>query len=89
MMSGRLQNGKKIIILIEWKYTELYNKTCLAHGEKGEKRKRRYNDLIAHKNLPLKKLPDLDDYYYEPFYQLMRQTLLAWQMVKYGKDELH
>ncbi len=89
MMSGILKNGKKIQILIEWKYTEYYNKTCMADGNPGIIRRTRYNPLIADPDSPIQCNVDLDNLYYEPFYQIMRQTLLAWQMVKNKKTELN
>jgi hypothetical protein len=88
MMTGVLNNGKKILVLIEWKYTELYPKECKADGDSGKTRKARYNHLIQNPNSPIKSTVNLDNYYYEPFYQVMRQTLLAWQMVKNKKAEL-
>lgn len=72
-------NGEKWIIPIEWKYTEHYNNDNKAAGEKGIVRQRRYNDLIRHsKSL---KSDEISLYYFEPFYQLMRQTLWAEQMI--------
>jgi hypothetical protein len=95
MIYGKLKDGNKIIIPIEWKYTENYHNdkntdkdySIENRGEekegKGKERLRRYSDLISSsKQLSLKK----DDYkssvyYFEPFYQLMRQTLWAEQMI--------
>ncbi len=88
MMTGRYSNGKKIQVLIEWKYTESYPKTCKANGKPGITRKARYNHLIQDPDSPIQCTIGLDNYYYEPFYQIMRQTLLAWQMVKNKKHEL-
>lgn len=48
-------------------------------------RRQRYTDLINH-SAQLKAL-DHTAYYYEPFYQLMRQTLWAEQMVIHKNDE--
>jgi hypothetical protein len=88
MMTGILKNGKKIQILIEWKYTEFYPKECKADGSSGETRRKRYNELIEDADSPINSTVDLNNLYYEPFYQLMRQTLLAWQMVKHKNEEL-
>lgn len=73
------------LIPIEWKYTESYfdyPSTDKSAGSKGEVRMKRYSDLINHSK-QLKSLPDYKGsiYYYEPFYQLMRQTLWAEQML--------
>ncbi len=89
MMAGKLKNGKKIQVLIEWKYTEYYNKACKADGKSGDTRKSRYNNLMNEPDSPIDCNVSMDNFYYEPFYQLMRQTLLAWQMVKHRKDELN
>ncbi len=74
---------KNHIILIEWKYTETYkdeDKTCYT-------RMKRYNNLISSSKKYLEK-PKEDKYegsvyYQEPFYQLMRQTLWAEQIIKH------
>jgi len=89
MMTGILQSERKIQVLIEWKYTELYNKNCLAEGNPGATRKSRYNHLIKDVDSPLFCSGDLDNFYYEPFYQLMRQTLLAWKMIENNIKELN
>lgn len=88
-------NNKKWIIPIEWKYTEAYGDSSEddksledykwrkgEHG-KGKERMRRYNGLIT-KSQQLKSLKNYESsvYYFEPFYQLMRQTLWAEQMIK-------
>jgi len=88
MMSGKLSNGKKIQVLIEWKYTESYPNSCKADGSSGETRQSRYNALITDPESPLKADVPIENFYYEPIYQLMRQTLLAWQMVKHKEQEL-
>ena len=89
MMTGILKNRKKIQISIEWKYTEYYAKNCLADGSSGNTRKARYNHLIQDPQSPIKCTVGTDNFYYEPFYQLIRQTLLSWQMVKHKNLELN
>lgn len=93
MMLGLREDNSKVIVLIEWKYTEEYISTSSkANGDSGKIRLEAYRDLLQNKNCPILHQP-LEDLYYEPFYQLMRQTLLAWQMVErkeYGAiDYLH
>lgn len=86
---------KRWLIPIEWKYTESYSLGKSAdksiedregypkgNREKGYERQRRYNNLINGS----KQLNNLENYegsiyYFEPFYQLMRQTLWAEQMI--------
>lgn len=89
MMAGKLKNGKKIQVLIEWKYTELYSKSDKSEGSSGTTRKNRYDALINDKDSPIKRIVSIDNLYYEPFYQIMRQTLLAWQMTKNKANELN
>lgn len=88
------RNGEKILVPIEWKYTESYFKeeNKALELRRGKTRQRRYNQLIRD-STQLKTLPLLENsaYYYEPFYELMRQTLLVEQIVKSGiaNDFLH
>jgi hypothetical protein len=91
VMLGR-KKKKNILVSIEWKYTENYSGECLY-----EPRWKNYNPLIKEKNSPIDseiaKYSDTEPFkplYYEPFYQLMRQTLLSWKMAEaneYGADD--
>jgi hypothetical protein len=78
LILGKHKNGKTILFPIEWKYVEAY-----GNEDKGtnETRRSRYDNLI---NLSKQLITTESNkvYYYEPFYQLMRQTLWAEQMVK-------
>jgi hypothetical protein len=93
LIYAKHKNGSKWLIPIEWKYTEHYgnlNKATEGFKSdpincKGEVRKRRYTDLINNSNQL--KNSNHSCFYYEPFYQLMRQTLWAEQMVKHNKTE--
>lgn len=79
--------GKITQILIEWKFTEKYNSGKMLHnfgGLKGVERIRRYSSVLAkqrERNFPFNfKEEDtigIQDFSYEPFYQLLRMTLLA------------
>jgi hypothetical protein len=80
-----LNDGRKTLVPIEWKYVESYGNDDKAKGEKGATRKARYTDLINSSNQLVSNSHDV--YYYEPFYQLMRQTLWAEQMVTYKDSE--
>jgi len=88
MMTGILKNGKKIQVLIEWKYTEFYPKSDKSAGSSGLTRKKRYDTLITDNKSPINCTVDISNLYYEPFYQIMRQTLLSWQMTKNKANEL-
>ncbi|MBE2225356.1 MAG: hypothetical protein IAF02_27720 [Anaerolineae bacterium] len=75
-------DGKKQIVLIEWKYTESYSRTSLTIAKSGTDRTAIYAHLYERDDFPLDKklLPGFDSLFYEPFYQLMRQQLLAHEM---------
>ena len=79
LIYGLHKDGRKILFPIEWKYVESYGNEDKACGEKGGTRKRRYTELI-NKSSQLKS-DNVANYYFEPFYQLMRQTLWAEQMI--------
>lgn len=94
LILAKHKNGKTILIPIEWKYTESYGNTDKStedgkDNEKGSQksgkiRLERYSDLIT-KSQQLKiKSKDYKSsvYFYEPFYQLMLQTLWAEQMIQ-------
>jgi hypothetical protein len=101
LIYGKLKDDNKIIIPIEWKYTENYhedektdkdysieNRAKEKEG-KGKERLQRYSDLInCSEQLSLKKDSYKNSvYFFEPFYQLMRQTLWAEQMIANKKTE--
>ena len=92
------KDGSIWLIPIEWKYTEHYNNQDKSNedrqGEekgsngKGQERVRRYSALTD-ASLQLKSLDSYygSIYYQEPFYQLMRQTLWAENIVKHKHVE--
>ena len=98
LIYGILENGKKIILPIEWKYTEQYEREDKSiedrksepkgNESRGKERLRRYTGLIE-KSKYLKKLKEYRSsiYFFEPMYQLMRQTLWAEQMIQNKKTE--
>jgi len=67
-------------LLIEWKYTEKYGAPIPAKGNC--ERCSRYTAIAFDPNGPLKRNPmlNLKDFFYEPFYQLLRQQMLAHRM---------
>jgi hypothetical protein len=84
-------DGQKQIVLIEWKYTESYSRTSLKKAKSGTDRTKIYAHLYERDDFPLNKalLPSFDDLFYEPFYQFMRQQLLAHEMERakeFGAD---
>ena len=92
---ARHSNGEIWLIPIEWKYTEHYNNQDKSTEDrqgaenkglngKGNERLARYTSLLEKKEqTQLKKLSEYKGsiYYQEPFYQLMRQTLWAQEVV--------
>lgn len=76
-------DGKRQFVLIEWKYTEAYNgKQSIAIAKSGTDRREIYRWLYDRSDCPLDKRAILpfDAFFYEPFYQLMRQQFLAHEM---------
>lgn len=79
LMVGVKENGKKVLVLIEWKYTESYTSNSLLISESGKNRFEVYSDLLEDVNSPIS-CKNFEYLFYEPYYQLTRQTLLAWEM---------
>ena len=77
-------DGKRQIVLIEWKYTESYSGTFLKTAKSGTDRTKIYKPLFQRDDCPLNKdlLPNFDSLFFEPFYQFMRQQFLAHEMEK-------
>ncbi len=72
-------DGKRQIVLIEWKYTESYGGTSLKIAKSGTDRTTIYKALFKRDDCPINKelLPDFDSLFYEPFYQFVRQQLFS------------
>ena len=75
VMIGQNKTGQKTMFLIEWKYTEEYSKEDKAIPE----RTNIYNPYIQAPDSPFAAQVNIPALYYEPFYQMMRQTLLGSQ----------
>jgi len=83
--AGRLET-----LLIEWKYTETYGAPIPNKVREGaartpnEVRADRYRELMFAPNGPTRDDLNLklEDFFWEPFYQLLRQQMLAFQMEK-------
>ncbi len=76
--------GNVHAVLIEWKYTESYSSSRYHISKSGTDRTAIYRPLYEQVDCPLHRdlIPDFGDLFFEPFYQLMRQQFLAWQMEK-------
>jgi hypothetical protein len=81
--------------LIEWKYTETYGAPIPNKVREGaarssnEVRAHRYRELMFAPNGPIRDDLNLklEDFFWEPFYQLLRQQMLAFQMEKAREAE--
>ena len=82
MVMFERQDGKRQIVLIEWKYTESYSSISKKVSVRGTDRSLIYAHLYDRDDCPLDKtvLPHYDALFYEPFYQFMRQQFLAQEM---------
>ncbi|NLV45866.1 MAG: hypothetical protein GXY07_15360, partial [Candidatus Hydrogenedentes bacterium] len=81
VMLGMTSGKDRVLFLLEWKYTEFYEPKDLYIP----RRSKVYDPLITSPEGPF--VADLTprSLYYEPFYQMMRQTLLAWQFEKHAE----
>ena len=102
LIYAELKNKKKLLVPIEWKYTEKYRDEDFSIGEdkkkynsslqnqlkSGQTRLNRYSALITQSD-QLKTCKEYKNsiYFFEPFYQLMRQTLWAEQMIVHQHTE--
>ena len=76
LVYAQLEDNRKVLIPIEWKYTETYDGI-----EAMPSSWKRYPDLVRLEDCNLKKVYDL--YRADPFYELMRQTLLVEQIIRH------
>ena len=79
--------GLRRAYLVEWKYVEQYQATrpdFKGGGRAGDTRRLRYAELFraSYSAFNPDAVPYLDVFLYEPFYQIMRQRLLADRMVQ-------
>jgi hypothetical protein len=73
----RRYDGRVQLVLGEWKYTEHYSE---REPNPGPTRLRIYRDAFERWKEREPELPDYRSFFVEPFYQLMRLTLLAQEM---------
>lgn len=79
-------DGSDETLLIEWKYTERYGSPIASTGN--PTRIRRYENLAFAPEGPIRNDLGLklEDFFYEPFYQLLRQQMLAFRMQRAKED---
>lgn len=80
------RDGRRETLLIEWKYTESYGTPIGAAGN--ATRLQRYQAIAFHPAGPIRADLGLrvEDFFWEPYYQLLRQQMLAFQMEKARED---
>jgi hypothetical protein len=81
------QNKDKVeTVLIEWKYTEKYGAALRPKGN--ATRIGRYAEKAFAPNGPIRSDLNLtvEDFFWDPLYQLLRQQMLAWRMERAGEN---
>lgn len=77
----RTSTGTTELALVEWKYTETYTKVRPPNPSYDRTRIGRYGDDFNNPAGPIRSdLIEIEWMLDEPFYQLMRQQLLAWRL---------
>jgi hypothetical protein len=90
MMMYETVNGEKVMLLVEAKYSESYGTSYKRFRSDGTDRFDNYEELFYSPSSPINRevAPDLADFLYEPFYQLLRHSLLASQIMNTGKPKV-
>ena len=80
------REGEIETLLIEWKYTETYGAALNADGN--PTRRLRYSNKLFAPDGPIRADLgiSLEDFFWEPFYQMLRQQILAWRMQRARED---
>ncbi len=82
VMLAEMDNGQRKLFFIEWKYVEQYkSQPSKAEGDSGQTRIKTYRPLLEQSDCPFA-ITNVEGLFTEPYYQLMRQTLLANEMTK-------
>jgi hypothetical protein len=90
MMMYESQEGQKVMLLLETKYSESYGVFYKRFRSDGTDRFENYEEFFNNTSGPinLETAPNLTDFLYEPFYQLLRHSLLASQIMHTGKPKV-
>jgi hypothetical protein len=81
VLVGARHDGTRVLVVLEWKYLERYGARSTAVSRRGTDRIAIYAPDLRATNSPITARTE-SDIFYEPFDQLMRQTLLAWHMTE-------
>lgn len=83
----RLVDGRVVGLAIEWKYTERPRAGSEAASREGTSRVDIYSPLLHAPNCPIdvSRLDSVESLFFDPYTQVMRQTLLAWQIVEHAE----
>jgi hypothetical protein len=84
LVCARRRDGQRVLVILEWKYLESYDPESRATSSRGTDRVAIYRPLLDRPDCPIA-IADPAHLFYDPYEQLMRQTLLAWQMVEHGE----
>jgi hypothetical protein len=90
MVMYETKAGQRVMLLIEVKFSESYGVTYKRFRTDGTDRIDSYRDLFYSEITPidLTVAPRVEDFLYEPFYQLLRQQLLASRILEVGIPEV-
>ena len=79
-------DGRRVMLLIETKYSESYGVSYKRFRTDGSDRVACYRDFYYAGNSPIDitVVPKIESHLFEPFYQLLRQQLLATQIIETG-----
>ena len=80
----RTASGLRELILLEWKYTESYSARKANAQSDAVRKGRYYGHWSAESGALFSKLVGFDDILQEPFYQLVRQQLLAQELERHN-----
>jgi hypothetical protein len=90
MMVYETGGNERVMLLVEMKYSESYGVSYKRFRSDGADRFESYQDFFYAKGSPINLAiaPDLADFLYEPFYQLLRHSLLASRIMEVGKPKV-
>ena len=80
-MLGEMKNGTRKLFLIKWNYTECFKGLSKIEYDKGAFNIQTYKSFLEDPASPIKTC-NLVGLFIEPYFQIMRQTLLAHEMTK-------